>query len=242
MKKKHHGLYIVGAALCFAAQVSAAEFLNAQPYGGFDLQWRRQPFQQGLGKNLFKKNVPQDNVYLGIQFFDSFGLEGGYESSFSKSKLVTIPPGGNELGFTIPSIPPNYEQHSFKSKLYGWHISMIGFTPYVLENQKMRFFAAVGLSNKRVKLIDQSLALNGTPLDQTIIDASTRTLQKRKCLARLSGGVQYLINPTVGVRGIAVWENAQQFKNLKSLENPTGDTTASLRNSVSLGLGIFANF
>jgi hypothetical protein len=225
-----------------SASSSALEFsLKVRPYVGVDAQWKHMDFEPGAGQNIFRKNLLQGNGYLGFDINDYFGLEAGFESTVQKTKTATFYPGDDVLGFVLfPGDP--VEGHTFKNKLSGWHLNFLVFSPWVLENNSLRFFASVGFSHKRLLLIDEVLTENGAPIVSNIVDQLRKTFTARKTLSRLALGAQKMLNENWGVRSSFSWENTNKFRYLKSKESPDGITTASAKNSIALGLGVLYKF
>ena len=52
-----------------------------QPYIGFDAYQRKLNMVPGFGQGMFQARVPQYNLYVGAQFNEYFGVEGGQTST-----------------------------------------------------------------------------------------------------------------------------------------------------------------
>jgi len=230
-------------SLFLSASSSALEFsLKMRPYIGVDAQWKHMDFESGEGQSLFRKNLLQGNGYLGFDINDYFGLEAGFESTFQRTKKVTLAPGDAGLGYVV--LPgEDTEGHIFKNKLSGWHVNVLGFSPWLLENNSLRFFASVGFSHKRAVLIDKTISENGILLAANQVEQLQRTFTARKTLLRLACGAQKMLNENWGIRGVFSWENTDRFRNLHSKENPTTNIgLPKAKNSLALGLGVLYKF
>lgn len=223
--------------LCSASVFATELTLTLRPYLGFDAQWRHMGFHRGFGDNLFRKNLPQLNGYIGVEANDFLGLEAGFESTALKStKNVILNPGDNGPGFIIDPPPDPSESHRFKTSLRGWHVNFIGFTPWFLQDNSLRFFGGVGFSHKRLHATDDGILLQNNK------SYFTRTFTDRKSLLRISAGAQKNITKRFGLKASAIWENTNKFRLVGAKENPTGITKVSLKNSITLGLGVFFKF
>lgn len=214
-----------------------------RPYIGADVTLRHMGFKPGFGKGLFEPTVPQGNAYVGVQLTDYLALEGGYEAIRKRTKTAILRPGDFSLGSGQIALGDPTEGHTFKEEFKGWHIDLIGIVPCLLPcDPSLQFFGGAGVSRKKIRLVDTQVSENGVPLPQATIDTLRRTLVKRKSFLRLSAGVQSLITDYIGIRAIVNWENTARFGYLKSQENPSGSTSANLKNTFSAGLGVFVKF
>jgi len=83
---------------------------------------------------------------------------------------------------------------------------------------------------------------NGVPIASNIIDQLRKTFTARKTLLRFAAGAQKMLNENWGVRSNFSWENTNKFRHLKSKESSDGITTASAKNSFSIGFGVLYKF
>lgn len=231
--------YFLACSLLLSTASFAMDIWKPKFYLGVDAQQNRMSFAPEGGRDLFRKKLMQENGYLGFEVNDYLGLEAGFESTLQKTKTVDFSPGDIGLGFIIPGTP---EIHTFKNKLSGWHVSLLGFSPWLLEDHSVRFLAGIGFARKRIELVDTFMVEDGIPLPSEVIDELRRTLVTHKTLLRLTAGVQKMLHENWGVRATINFENTNKFRYLKSKENPTGITTATAKNSVTLGLGVLYKF
>lgn len=203
-----------------------------KPYAGVDLGYKTQKLEKDYGGNIFKKNYPIGNVYVGTKLNEHFGVELGMERSTNKRSDVSLMNG--DIGLGIPVIDGT-EPVVIKSKSHysGWHLGLAANYP-VMHNKKLSVIGNAGVKRASVKLERDIVAATGIiPPDAPI----TAKLSQTKTLMRLAGGMQYFFNEHIGARVLATWENSSKL-------NPTGLTSrgtlaeAKLKNSIGYYLGI----
>jgi len=211
------------------------------PYVGVDVGVRYLDFQRWVGRGLFIKTVPQTNLYVGLRFHDNFGIEVGWEATPLKSKTMTFKRGDQNLGFEIPGLM-DPEVHTFKWKLEGWHVNLIGYTPNFSDRYHFSFFGSIGLAHKKVIIQHLPISAAGIFLSDALLKKCRGTFAKYRSLFRTTVGLQYMLPHHFRIRAYFGWENTNQFGRLKTKERLSGVTTVGLDNSVSLNLGVLYQF
>jgi hypothetical protein len=139
-------------------------------------------------------------------------------------------------------------------RMQGPHLNVTGFLP--LYRDKTELMASVGVTSLTVKL--RYRQLNGTnghqppagygPLE---VQETTNHFSATRVIPRLSLGIQHMVFESVGVRVSMVYDYTSRFKSVasKDPQNPPsnllpgdGDLRASIRNTMTYGLGLFATF
>lgn len=209
------------------------------PYVGADAQVRSMGLKRGYGKELTTDNYPQGNIYAGLQLNEFLSIEGGFETTWSKTSTATLL--GNQMFFgrTLARAAPN-ALFTFltRTKLHGFHGDIVAFYPFCPQ-YSLSIFGLVGISALRIKVENDLTAINGT----TINDPGTKlNFAKRKTVARAGAGIQHMITERAGVRAQVIWENTSRFKNLISSNFLSSLDIARVQDSFSYGLGIFYKF
>lgn len=219
-----------------ASRANSLSLLTINPYGGVDIGMQHFGFKSGYGDNLFAKNLPKGNLFVGINFNNYFGLEGGYESTIEKKRNATLY-GGNStmLGNFIPGGPneTDYLNLNSKAKISGWHLGITGRFP--IDTKNLFIIGHVGIKRTNIKLVSRVISYKdygqpeelGTPQDQVVLGDNSK-----KNILKLSGGIEYFFNKHIGLRAMLGWENTAKLK-------PVSDNkTALLKNSFLYSIGI----
>lgn len=224
----------------------AASTFKATPYFGADIGMQHFGFKHGYGDNLFKKSLNKNNVFLGIKFNDTFGIEGGYETTTNKTRNTTVYAGETLLGNYIP-LPVNqgdveYMKLASKARIFGWHLGVTANYPIERSNNNMAIIGYVGIKRAKVNILRNMITskeyLNPVemPIDTTI------NLNVRKYIVKLAGGMEYFLTKHIGIRALIGWENTAKLKtNYTSYDYDTNapiTKTARIKNSFSYGIGI----
>lgn len=209
--------------------------LMLSPYAGADLQYRNMGFKPGFGDNLFEKNYPQANFYVGAMLTEFLGVELGYESTVRKTRNSTLSSGSVSLGLPVPGTSTSIEFKS-NSKVMGPHLDIVGVW-CVGPEYPLELFGTLGVSFLTVKFDRTGLSVNGVATNVQ------RTFEQEKTIMRLTGGMQYAITDWFMVRGSLGWENTSQFKLFsKEPSNTFPPPTIKLKDSLMYGIGGVVTF
>lgn len=207
-----------------------------RPYVGLDGQLRTLQYGSNNGGNIFAKNFPQINGYVGLAFNECFAVELGYEYAFKQKRTVRLGPGDNFFGANIPE--GDFLVNSSSANIQGVHGSLVGRYP-IWDCPNIKLLATIGMTYLR------------TNLSMTAVEDSFGTLEpitdrfnQSKLVARLGGGLEHMITDCIGVRGLIVWEDTSQFKRIRASTEGGGtfNGVAGLRSSLNYSLGLFMIF
>lgn len=225
-------LLIIFAPRC-PANIVDQLICDSHPFIGIDAQDRHMGFREDFGGNLFKKNLPQLDAYVGVRFLQYFGLQVGYQESKTKPRTANFGPGDIILG--IPLLPGEDQIHYSETRIRGTHLDLLGFFPVCLD-WNLELFGSVGITRNALALEDRITNFGGEVVENPLV----RTYDVKKTGARASIGIQKIFCQHIGIRGLVVWENTSRFQNLRSLEVPDSVSIVNARRSLNYGLGIFA--
>jgi len=241
---KLRSVFALGLLVTASTTATASQFFNMtadpKPYLGLGLEYRIMGFKDGRGDNLFHENLLQLNAFGGVKLTDYFGFEIGYFYSGSRSRTTMFGPGDVLLGNTLNAGNP-IEEHFSKMKMYGGHGSLVFFCPIILtlldNDYAVELFGSIGTTYAKLKLDDTITKKNTVPVSST-----PNIYSETELLLRLSAGIQYNFSETFGLRGMLVWENTSQFKNLTPKGNPNATSRVSLKNSIIPSISLFSDF
>lgn len=227
-------------------------------YVGIDLQQRGIAFAKSYGKEAFPNRALQNNFYTGFKLNKYFGFELGYQSSQNESKTTHFEPDQFILGQWFAADPlgltNNFIVSETKVKMRGPHLNFIGFL--TIYKNKTELIASLGITSLTVKLQYKQLngLIDGIPLgcyNAADVDETTNVFSSKRVIPRFSTGIQHRFNESIGVRATLVYELTGRFKKMGS-KNPRDpasdllpgnrDLRASLKNTMTYGLGLFATF
>ncbi len=242
--------------LLFSA--SAWATLGSQSYAGIDLQQRQIIFGKNYGKEAFAKRGFQNNVYVGYRLSDFFGLEVGYQSSQKELKTTVMTDSQYILGQWFAPDPFGVDNNFIAAettvRMQGPHLNVIGFMP--IYKDKTELIASAGITSLTVKLQYRQLnaLIDSVPeggYTAADIAKTTNIFSSKRIIPRLMMGVQHRFMESIGVRATLGYELTGRFKQMAS-KNPrkpastllpgNGALRASLRNSITYGLGVFMSF
>lgn len=220
--------------LLLSCPVSARTFypvtLSLSPYVGVDFQSRSMGFKSGFGDNLFVKNYPQVNFYVGTMLTDFLGIELGYETTTHKTRNSTLGPGSVSLGVPIPA---GITSAGFKSssKIMGPHLDLVGLW-CIHPEYPVEVFGTLGASYLTAKFDRTGQSINGLPVPNV-----KRTFESEKTVIRATGGLQYVIKERFTVRATIGWENTSRFTLFSKEPAAFPPPTIKLKDSLFYGLG-----
>jgi hypothetical protein len=203
-----------------------------KPYIGLDAQVRRMDFKGGFGDNLLQHHSPQGNLYGGIKLNDRIAIEGGYESTITRTRDVTLHTGDVAAGTTIATggSPAVFKS---KMKIKGPHVDLVGFYSF-REDLPVQLIGSAGVSFFKGTVERKGIAM-GTPPEPGRI----RTLSKRTPVLRLMGGLEYKWDCHLGARATIGLVKTSKLV-ITSNDALSGNTPEiKPKDSTVYGLGIF---
>lgn len=222
------------------SSVAVAELRSSFPYyAGADAQVRHMGYRSGFGDNLFKHDLPQGNVFLGITLSENFRLEAGYEANAEKTRTIFAQPGEVIAGASGGVLG---RQLSSSTRIHGPHISLVGVLP--LDNcGTFKLFGMIGVANLKMNLVKTTnfVTFGGTNFDpRDFNEPVTTTFLKRKNILKLGVGLEHKICQNWAFRAMLGWENTKKF-NIPSLEFGSNNLIKP-HNSILYSMGVFTRF
>ncbi len=244
--------FFLGGVFLFCSFIISAE-QALMPYVGLDMQQRNMSFKKNYGGNIYSEKSLQNNLYLGFRLNNYFGLEGGYQSSQNTSKQSTVVVGEYVFGQVVDGLNLGVDgfivtKTSIRTK--GPHLNIIGFLP--VADGGTQFITSLGITSLTLKAEYKQLADNflGAYQPQYVTE-TTRDFLSTLVIPRYMLGVQRKFTESLGFRASFLYEFTSRFKKMVA-KNPLsqsddllpgdGALRASLRNSITYGLGVFMNF
>lgn len=209
---------------------------------GADAQWRFAPLKQGAGDNIVKKSYPQGAVYGGMKLNDTFGLEVGYQRSVVKQSTKTFTNSFSYFSSTAGLLATQSYISRAKVSMQGFYVGALGFLP-ISEEYRLKLIGSVGVVRMRAKIVSALDLVTGTT---TTINDQAFHFTQSKWVPKLGVGLQHMFDDNIGLRAMAGWEQTSKFKRIRGINANTGAPSsslfASLKDSTTLGLGMFYNF
>jgi hypothetical protein len=195
---KKIGLLVSGTMLLLVTNSASAAITNGlwegyKPYVGVDAAVRRMDFKGGYGDNLLQHHSPQGNIYAGVKFNDSVGVEAGYEATTTRTRASTLTTGDIGAGTLITAATSPIVFKS-KAKIKGPHIDLVGFYSFAA-NLPVQLLGSVGVSLLKGTYERKTIQMGNPP-----IQGRNRTLSDHKAVLRLMGGIQYMWDCNLGAR------------------------------------------
>ncbi len=157
--------------------------LSLGPYVGIDFQMRDMGFKQGFGDNIFEKQYPQGNFFVGLMLNEYLGIELGYERTLRRTRSSSFAPGDTILGNVV-----NVGSGEFVSRgeLYGPNINLIGiYKP--CQEYPLEIFGSIGAAYLTAKFDRNLVQFNNSPF------SLLRTFERERTVWRVCAGLQYLL-------------------------------------------------
>lgn len=207
MERVAHWIPAALLALFFTAPVFGG-WTNIDEWGikpniGIDVGIKNQSFSSGFGKEHFRQNYPQTDLYFGMKFHPYVGIEGGYQTMYRLQREQYYPVGSSVLGSSVPGM---FYQRSFISTVdgQGWNLNLLGFWP-ICPRTKTELMLTLGLVWEKFHYGTLAItALNpSTPL--AMWDSSDRTLFK------IGVGARQMITKHFGARLQVFWEETSKL-------------------------------
>lgn len=208
------------------------------PYIGVNGQGRYIQFASGYGNNLFKRDYPEVDAYLGLKFNEYFGIEGGYKVSTTQTLVSSL--GAGETASGIPVLfPPAV--HRSTTSFKGWHGDLIGFLP-IFKPNCVYLLGSIGFNRMELFARDQ-LVQNQIGIEPPTAfreDEFVRTFKKTQTILTLATGLQIQLDERSSIRFKIGWENTSGIKSI--IPQETTDGLLKLKDSFIYGIGVVINF
>jgi hypothetical protein len=224
--------------ILFPLQSTASEILENK-YIGFDFGGRNLKFEKGFGSILAPNGIQNNlSLYSGHHINDWAKIEVGH--SFKKKITTTAEIFDEETEFGVADYIGIGDADSYSSRLdvQSYFLNIVGDWK-LRDNVILSPF--IGVSYVRTKFSLDIIDVDGfIPTAQDRVDLNFET-KTNKWLAR--GGLSLLIyiNPSVGAKFGATFENTKKIKMLGS-RFPTlipQNTILQLKNSMTVSFGMF---
>jgi len=211
------------------------------PYFGVFARMNHFSWENGFGNNLFRRDVPQAELYVGTQLGEYVSFDIGYQVSATKRKLVTL--GKDDVFLTLPvptiSDPPISFLTFVQTK--GSYINANAILPlkqiFPSIGSNIGIVGQIGLVHLQVAHRVHTVK---DIVDNFDITAFTRFYKNQKVIPRLGLGLQYQPREqTWGLRFMANWENTKRFGQLYIRNTNEFRGIVKMKNSYSYGIGLF---
>lgn len=225
---------------CYANPQEATEEKQAKsiiPYIGFESGRQYFGFKSGYGDNVFVKEIPKINIFAGLKLNNYFGIEGGYETTGSGTKIANIGYKDMYLGKPYPNglNPGEIAQYFTKAQIYGWHLGLNAEYP-LNDTYPDNYWSIVsygGIKNTKTKLVSSLLLYAGHLPNINITNVLKQA--NSKILLKLSAGLQYSPFENISFRAMLSFENTSVLKPHNDSDN---FFEARLKDSISYTLGV----
>ena len=207
------------------------------PYIGFESGRQYFGFKSGYGDNVFVKEIPKINIFAGLKLNDYFGIEGGYETTGSGTRIANIGYKDMYLGKPYPIGLNSGEiaEYFTKVQIYGWYLGLNAEYP-LNDTYPDNYWSLVsygGIKNTKVKLTSSLFLYAGHLPNINVTNVLKQS--NSKILLKLSAGLQYSPFENLSFRFMLSFENTSALKPHNDSDN---FFEARLKNSISYGLGI----
>lgn len=206
-------------------------------YLGLDFLMNNSSFEHDQGSRLFyNRATPQFNLFIGRFFNNWLGIEFGHEYMTSQEKSSVI--RANETILDVPNFS-NGNLNTYKSdkKLKAFNLSV---APKVTLTPEISFSPLIGVGYFTANYILTIQNVNQVPA--TELEKSNLNIQfyAKKILPRLGVRLYYDVHENIGIRASFIWENTKRLNpsGQRNLD-PSQTLTTKMKNSFSLGLGLF---
>ena len=229
-------LFITVLLFIITSFYSIISYAELTPYLGFDFGTQYCKFQSGYGDNLFEEVLPVGNIFAGIKLNKYFGIEGGYETTTNEKRESTLFAGDQNLGLSIQDLPGFISaKYNSENKISGWHLGLTGEFPlsFIDDQNNLSIIWYLGIKNTKVRLIRNKLEVNGVYSRYT----DNLNINNKKNIARLSGGLQYLLNDHLKFRMLLNLENTSKIKPY-AFNASNSIIQAKLKDVISYNMGI----
>ncbi len=196
-------------------------------YAGIDAVYNSMKFKSGYGDNLFKKNAPGLNLFVGHMFHENFGAEAGFEYDKRMKRSVTVNSGALVGGVSVLN---GLVWVSYDSKLRQNHSYLGVVGKYnVFDNTFVSLMVGGALSNIKASYVvtnsGAGSANNGT----------TKNYSKTKLIPIIKATIEHKLTDQFGLRALVGWKNTSSIK----IDSNNGGVqhTIKLKNSFNVGIG-----
>lgn len=247
------GLFLLLSQMSFAALDLSTRSFFINPYVGVDGGWRNLDWHESFGEDVFRKDYPELDAYLGVQFHRFFAFEFGHEEAFKRKsdRRVNNDNFGASLGqqflgfnFADNGLVQNFYTFS-EARLSGYHFNLVTFIPLSKCTQVMGLLGGV---KQKLHLGTRIFAQQQDNVVEFSEILPIRWSQSKSVL-RFGIGVRHFVSPRVGFRLFYLHENTSHYHLTTPVDvvlftpiNSTDNVTAKARSSHRVGLGVVFQF
>lgn len=200
------------------------------PYVGINGGIRHMSWPNNFGGNLYKREYPEADFYLGAKFNDYWGLQAGYKTTTKRAITPSVGVGDTALGNPVL----NQQNHITHAQFKGWHGELVGYLPSCLLDC-VYLFGTIGFTNYRLYQTDDIRENNFVPFRAGVFGV---TFKKTKTILSLGTGLEFKLDNRLSLRANFGWDNTARFKSLTATDSSLFTSHLQLKNSYSYGVGI----
>lgn len=207
------------------------------PYIGVNAGMRYMNWPRNFGGNVFKREYPEGDLYLGTNFNQYFGFQFGYKTTTTRYQFSSL---SNDIDLGLPT-EPGPQIDLTRAQFKGWHGEFIGYVP-VLFPDCLYLYGTLGLTRFELFQKDNILEVGTNPPGTPIrLAAAGRTFKRNRTVFSMSLGIETFIDEKFGFRVFAAWDNLARFKSIPAQEF-TSPAVLQLKNSYTYGIGLVMRF
>jgi opacity protein-like surface antigen len=216
--------YLILSILSLAVSEKSIAELSNDMYGGVDGIYSTVKLQQASNFTALKSSFPSVNVFGGIHLNETVSLEVGFH--FAKPSKTSVTSAERTL-----DTAGGLEHHAIHK---GIAFSLDPYASLIVSSRvmqdKVQFFAGVGISHSTVRYSVRSIYINGVRREES------HSLEKSRFIHKVTIGALYHLNEDFSIRITSF------FKNTSKLNASNQKTEVKPKNSVHHGIGILYKF
>ncbi len=214
--------------------------LDYRPYFGVGVKMNHQQWEKGFGHNVFRKDLPQGEFFVGAQVHENLGFDIGYQATPTKRKFVTL--GANEsflgLNTSVISDPPVSYLSFVQTK--GVYAAINGMLPLTSE-KNLSLLGQIGITHLNVIHITHTIADTNPPPSNIL--TTKLIFNAKKLIPKLAIGLQYQPSQqNFGIRGTVNWDNTKRFGKMYVKNLNRTSASVKMKNTFNYGLSIYYQF
>lgn len=229
MKKLVKSIVLLSAVVT-AGGASATALEGLCPFIGVDY---KESYMRGKGSefnSLLKKHYHGANIYAGARFHDNASLEVGYDWERNSRRAKVFANNTTFFGQNATGLTTNA-----KARVTGAHLDLNGHLPVA---NGVELLGSVGVGFWKPRLSIGNNTVNAST--QNVL--SFKSEGKRRGVARLRAGVQYMFNTLVGVRALVGWDNTSHLRLKSHPSDVNSAVNKPFKDQTSASVGAFLSF
>ncbi len=215
---------LVSTLLTGAFIVSAGEASNST-YVGAEAIYSSMGFKKDYGANLFAKNAPGLNFFVGHMFHENFGAEVGFEWFKKKKRTDVNLNTGEVVAGGSPLTNPVTVNTSFKQQYP--YLALIGKTNFD-ENNFVSLSLGLDLAKHKSSYVQ-------TKDNGASVSRPSRNFNKTKMIPFVKASYEYKFNQDLGLKASLGWKNTARVKTTAAEHNAL---EVRPKNSLNFGIGL----